>query len=60
MFNEISKVIISQRYVQKSDGAKASLIDLIGNSALIETENGLIEKIALERFSQTYILAAAL
>jgi len=52
------KLIISQRYVQKTSGLKASLIDLQGCSALVQNDSGKIEKIDVDTFKSLYTMAA--
>ena len=52
------KLIISQRYVQKTSGLKASLIDLQGGDALVQNDSGKIEKMDLNTFKSLYTMAA--
>ena len=40
MFETGLKLILNQRYVQQTDGAKAMLLDICGNDAIVELEQG--------------------
>lgn len=54
-----TKLIINQRYIQKDANTQATLIDLYGNEALIQTQNGL-NKISIEIFKTNFNLLPSL
>ena len=56
---KIMRLIISQRYIQTTDGTKVSLIDLFGNDALLATDKGTLEKIDLTTFKHLYKMASS-
>ncbi len=51
-----NRLIISQRYVQTTDSSTASLINLCGNDAWIERENGAIQKVSIDSFKRHFKL----
>ena len=50
MFDTNVKLILSQRYIQKTDGSKAMLLDICGNDAIVELEQGQVLKISTDNF----------
>lgn len=57
MAHENTRLIISQRYIQKNNGTRASLVDINGNSALVATEKGKLERVNVEKFKHLYRMA---
>jgi len=56
MFETGLKLILNQRYVQKTDGAKAMLLDICGNDAIVELEQGKLLKMSTENFRTLFLL----
>jgi hypothetical protein len=56
MYEIATKLILSQRYIQKLDGAKAMLVDICGNDAIVELEQGQLLKISTETFKTRFQL----
>ena len=56
MFVTDTKLIISQRYIQKIDGTNAMLLDVCGNDAIVELEEGQMLKISTENFKTDFQL----
>ncbi len=56
MFDTNVKLILSQRYIQKTDGSKAMLLDVCGNDAIVELEQGQVLKISTDNFKTRFIL----
>ena len=56
MFDTNVKLILSQRYIQKTDGSKAMLLDICGNDAIVELEQGQVLKISTDNFKTRFIL----
>lgn len=56
MFETGLKLILNQRYVQKTDGSKAMLLDICGNDAIIEFEQGRLLKMSTENFRTLFSL----
>lgn len=56
MFDTNVKLILSQRYIQKADGSKAMLLDICGNDAIVELEQGQVLKISTDNFKTRFIL----
>ena len=56
MLNTDVKLILNQRYVQKSDGVKAMLLDICRNDAIVELEQGKLLKISTENFKSLFRL----
>lgn len=55
-----TRVIISQRYVDRKNGIKASLVDLCGNDVIVQTEQGNILKLSIENFKTLFRLNLSL
>jgi len=47
-------MILSQRYVQKLDGCIAVLVDICGNDAIVELDQGKIQKFSIENFKTLF------
>ena len=56
MYEIDTKLILSQRYVQKVDGCLAMLVDICGNDAIVELERGEMLKISTENFKTRFRL----
>lgn len=56
MFETGLKLILNQRYVQKIDGSKAMLLDICGNDAIVELEQGKLLKMSTENFRTLFSL----
>lgn len=56
MYEMATKLILSQRYIHKLDGAKAMLVDICGNDAIVELEQGQVVKISTENFKTRFQL----
>ena len=56
MYEMATKLILSQRYIQKLDGSKAMLVDICGNDAIVELEQGQLVKISTENFKTHFKL----
>ena len=55
-----AKLILSQRYIQKTDGCQALLVDICGNDAIVELEQGKMLKISTENFKTNFKLNLSL
>lgn len=56
MFETGVKLILNQRYIQKTDGCQALLVDICGNDAIVELEQGKMVKISTETFKTHFQL----
>ena len=60
MLEMATKLILNQRYVQKTDGSKAMLLDICGNDAIVELEQGKLLKMSTENFRTLFRLNLSL
>jgi len=49
-------MILNQRYVKVVDGCMAVLVDICGNDAIVELEQGEMQKVSLENFKSLFTL----
>ena len=50
-------MILNQRYIKTLDGCKAVLVDICGNDAIVELEQGEIQKFSIENFKTLFTLS---
>lgn len=49
-------MILSQSYIQILDGSRAVLVDICGNDAIVELEQGEMLKISTDNFKKLFQL----
>ena len=49
-------MILNQRYTQIIDGCTAVLVDICGNDAIVELEQGEMQKLSIENFKNLFTL----
>lgn len=49
-------MILNQSYVQILDGSRAILVDICGNDAIVELEQGEMQKFSIENFKTLFTL----
>ena len=49
-------MILNQSYVQILDGSRATLVDICGNDAIVELEQGKMLKITIDNFKTLFQL----
>ncbi len=49
-------MILSQSYVKTVDGSRAILVDICGSDAIVELEQGEMQKFSIENFKTLFTL----
>lgn len=49
-------MILNQRYIKTLDGCTAVLVDICGNDAIVELEQGEMQKFSIENFKTLFTL----